>query len=364
MLTVVGAGAFAQEYDDMYFRSKDREKQNATLKAAKSEEVYASNSYETFKKKNFTEPTMLDEYRNPTDSYSARNVNPEYISRSYSEQASEDEQNYFVEGYTAAVTTNAFDYNQGYYYNGWNGNQMNNMNMFNPGWYGPAYYNRWNNPWAWNDPWMNPYMGMGGMGMYPYMGSGWNMSLGYGMGWGNPWNSGWNMGLGYTWGNSFYNPMRWPSNLWYCPTGNPGLVSDSRRATYAKPVSRAGNYTAYNPNASVTNNAVNNRSTSGSNVSNGRVSSTQQGDEHYNPRRRAAMMNETYYNSISNSRQSTDGMRSSGNNSYQRSNSSSWSNSNSSPSRSSGMSSGSSSGYSAPARSSGATSTGRSRGGN
>jgi len=376
MLMTIGAGAFAQEYDDMYFRSKDREKQNATIKSSKSEEVYASNSYETFKKKNFKETTMLDEYTNPTDSYSARNVNPEYISRSYSEQASEVEQNYFVDGYTSALaTTNAFDYNQGYYYNGWNSSQMNTMNMYNTGWYGPSFYNGWrNNPWAWNDPWMNPHMGMGmnpymGMGMNPFMGSGWNMSFGYGMGsgWGNPWNSGWNMGMGYMWGNPYYNSMRWPSSIWYCPSGSAAtVVSDSRRATYAKPVSRSGNYAAYNPNASAPTSAVTtSTSRSAGNNSNGRVSSSQQRDEHYNPRRRAAMQYEGYNYSNSNTRGNRTDGGSSGflerNNMYRSNSSSGY---NSGPSRSSGFSSGSSSGYSAPARSSGATSTGRTRGGN
>ena len=131
IVTLFSAGVFAQEFDDMYFRAKDRV---STPKVNNTNEVYASSSYETFKQKNFTDPTMLDEYRNPTDTYSARNINPEFISRSYSEQASEDEQNYFVEGYASANAANTFNYNSGYYYNGWNSNPNTAMNMYNPGW--------------------------------------------------------------------------------------------------------------------------------------------------------------------------------------------------------------------------------------
>ena len=76
------SGAMAQEveYDDMYFNSEDR----AKLREQRALEV----AYNTPKKSN-----KFEEYQeeaasiNPTDSYSARNVNPEYISRSHTQTA-------------------------------------------------------------------------------------------------------------------------------------------------------------------------------------------------------------------------------------------------------------------------------------
>src|SRR5690606_7798258 len=193
-LTMLGSvAAFAQENDDLYFRSKDREKLEAQRA---SEQTYVSN-YNNFKKKHFEEPTELDEYTNPTDSYSARNVNPEYISRSYSDQVSEDEANYFVEGY--APSTNNFNYNSGYYYNGFNNSGWNS-------WYGPSYYNNWGSPYGygWNDPWMNSYWG--NRYMNPY--------------WGNRWGSGWSLSASYYWGNSWGNSWGNPWG-WYDPYCSP-----------------------------------------------------------------------------------------------------------------------------------------------
>ena len=67
LLFTVAASAQGIENDDMYFNSKDR----AKLNAAKATEVSASI-------KKSKKATVADEAVNPTDSYSARNVNPEY----------------------------------------------------------------------------------------------------------------------------------------------------------------------------------------------------------------------------------------------------------------------------------------------
>jgi hypothetical protein len=82
----------------MYFRGKDREKN----KAIDAEEAYASAKTTKSKKQKPDEvvaDTEVADNVNPTDSYSARNVNPEYVSRSNSEKASEDEANYYLAGY-------------------------------------------------------------------------------------------------------------------------------------------------------------------------------------------------------------------------------------------------------------------------
>jgi hypothetical protein len=83
------SGALAQvEYDDMYFNKEDR----AKLKAERGMEV----AYNTPSKKRLNEES---EDLNPTDSYSARNVNPEYTSRAHTRTAQTEEEDYFVNNY-------------------------------------------------------------------------------------------------------------------------------------------------------------------------------------------------------------------------------------------------------------------------
>ncbi len=89
-LFAFAASAQGVENDDMYFNSKDRAKLNAT----KASEV----SYTASIKKNKKE-IVEDEPVNPTDSYSARNVNPEFAARSNSETAQADNEDYFVNNY-------------------------------------------------------------------------------------------------------------------------------------------------------------------------------------------------------------------------------------------------------------------------
>ena len=90
--SVVGiGGALAQgvEYDDMYFNSEDRVK----LNAQRGDVAY--NTPSKAKKFDYNESESL----NPTDSYSARNVNPEYTSRAHTQTAQQDEEDYFVNNY-------------------------------------------------------------------------------------------------------------------------------------------------------------------------------------------------------------------------------------------------------------------------
>lgn len=221
MATLVVFQAWAQraENDDMYFNSKDRQKlKSETASISVNDKI--DSDYKAFKKKHFDGDTEEQaENVNPTDSYSSRNVNPEFVSRSNSEQASEDEQNYYVEDYTA----NTYDsYSSPNYRNYDNYSNWNYNNSF----YGPSYRS-WYSPYCgYCDPWRNPYYG----------GSGWSFSVGYM--WGNPWNNGW--------GSPFYDPFYGYyspySSPYYSGWGYPGYYyypgTEVTRGNYGKRPSR------------------------------------------------------------------------------------------------------------------------------
>ncbi len=155
--------------------------------------MHAKTSEVTASIKKSKKETVADEAVNPTDSYSARNVNPEYQARTNSQTAQADNQDYFV---------NNYKYNNASNYNNWN-NSFNNW-YSNP-WYGSNYYdpyiNSFNSPYygsrydMWGNPWCNPY----------YQ-AGWGSSFSYH--WGSSYNYGWGMNVGY--GNYAYNPY----NAW------------------------------------------------------------------------------------------------------------------------------------------------------
>lgn len=188
-LFTFAASAQGIENDDMYFNSKDR----AKLNAVKASEVSYTASIKKDKK-----VTVEDEDVNPTDSYSARNVNPEYAARSNSQTAQADNEDYFV---------NNYQYNNTGNFNKWN-NNFNNW-YSNP-WYGGNFYdpyiNSWNSPYygssydSWGNPWRNPYYR-----------SGWSTSFSYH--WGSSWNYGWGMNVGY---GNYYNPYNsWAMSPYY-----------------------------------------------------------------------------------------------------------------------------------------------------
>jgi len=156
------------ENDDMYFNSKDREK----LKAAEAEGVSVST---VEKKKKADESIAEPEVNiNPSENYSsARTINPEFIARSNSAQASAEELNYYVEGYGSA--SNTYDSYSSTNNNStgstvdpigtsnWSsGNTM--YNSYSPSPWGYSPYSGCNNPYM-----MNPYSA----------GSGWALSRGY-----------------------------------------------------------------------------------------------------------------------------------------------------------------------------------------
>jgi hypothetical protein len=198
------SGAFAQaEYDDMYFNAEDR----AQLNAQRTTEV----AYNTPSKAKKFEKTE-DERVNPTDTYSARNINPEYTSRAQAETSQADEEDYFA---------NNYQYNKNQY-NNWN-NNFNNW--YNNPWTRSNYYgsaiNNWYSPYygynSWNSPWYDPYWSYNGWSssFSFHYGNSWNY------GWGgnyNYWNRpyyGWDPyfgGLGY-YGGSYWNNYRYPGTI-------------------------------------------------------------------------------------------------------------------------------------------------------
>lgn len=193
------ACAFAQstEDDDMYFTSKDR----AALNASRQLVLSSDNS------RRITESEIASTI-NPTDSYSARNVNPEYISGVKMSGNSTSATPYFTPNYQPTSV---------------NQNLANNSNNCNCG---INSYNGFNNGYNRYGSFGNPYNNFGSYGYSPYsmMGNGFygsGLSFGFGSGFGNNFGYGSPYGFGnnyygmnsyYGGYNSFYNPYRYGSN--------------------------------------------------------------------------------------------------------------------------------------------------------
>ena len=192
MVASVAGSAMAQENDDMYFNSKDRTKLNEKVAAQKKTEALAYNDRD---EEATTSPE--DDNINTTD-YSARNLNPEYVSRSNSELAQEDDENYFVNDYRFANLNNLNQFNHNY--NNW----YNNDRWYNTSYYpnynsgfnsSPYYYNSFASPWCSLRYQSGFYGGLSFYSGSPYYGSSWGG--GYN-GWGyDPWSSSYAYGGGY-----------------------------------------------------------------------------------------------------------------------------------------------------------------------
>src|SRR5579864_2017049 len=92
-----GICAFAQENDDMYFSSKDRAKINVTSR----EEVVLASA-----KENSAVQTI-----NPSDSYSARNENPDYIAGAKVGSNATTTSSYFTPTYQPSVNQSLYSNN-------------------------------------------------------------------------------------------------------------------------------------------------------------------------------------------------------------------------------------------------------------
>jgi hypothetical protein len=251
--------AFAQkaENDDMYFTSKDRVKL-ATTSANTKVEVKRAPTTTTQTKPT---PAQADVAVNPTDSYSARTVNPEYSAANTGTNATQQSGDYFIENYRPT---------------GVNGNLNGDYKNSNS----TPYYNPNTNPYyasgyspysSYGYNGYNPYnMGMGGYG-YPY-GSGMYMSMGtsfgyspyssFTMGYGNPWSmydpfyssSMWGPSYGYGYGSSYgmYNPYSFYNYNGYGGYGYPTVVAvdnnthNGRDVTYQRRADRSSS-TGYQP---------------------------------------------------------------------------------------------------------------------
>ena len=200
------------EHDDMYFNSKDRTK----VQASKPMTLSMSNNDRNSIAKQQEIATAI----NPTDSYSARNVNPEYISQSKVSSGSAEPAPYFIPDYApTAVNQNLkgnnssySNYNNSYYpyNNGMYSAYGSPYNGFYPSMYGGYGYSPYGYNNFYNSGWSSMLsigfgmgMGMGGYpygGYYPYGGSSWSMMSMMGM-YGSPyygWNPYYSMGMGYS----------------------------------------------------------------------------------------------------------------------------------------------------------------------
>jgi hypothetical protein len=207
-VTASVAASAQVEHDDMYFNSKDRVKVQSSKPMTLSTNTTGRNSIAT--------EQAIATAINPTDSYSARNVNPEYISQSKMSSGTTESAPYFIPDYAPTAVNQNLKSNNSYNSNYNNLYYPNNAGMYSGfgspyssfcpsmcGGYGysPYGYNNFYNS-GWSSMVSISFgLGMGGYpygGYYPYGGSSWTMGM-MGM-YGSP-NYGWNpyysMGMGY-----------------------------------------------------------------------------------------------------------------------------------------------------------------------
>ena len=277
---MVGSAVAQVENDDMYFNASDRAK---LKEARKAEQVLASNR---------STKNSKEEELNPTDSYSARNVNPEFTSRSQSETTAEDEEEYFVTNYR---------YNNATQYNNWNNNFNNwyGSSWYRSNYWGPSIYG-WNSPYygsaydGWGSPWANPYYRSGWSTSFSFSyGNAWNYGNGYydpyyGFAYDPYWGSYYSPYCGY--GSYYGSPFR--SRYSYYPTYVVVTDNNSRGAAYGKRASRSSQYnreTYGGSRESYSDNGGNGRS-------NGRVSSGSNGRTNSSGRERTEYYNNSWRN--------------------------------------------------------------------
>jgi hypothetical protein len=218
--TVSCAWAQSTEDDDMYFTSKDRVAFSIAQNASRQAMLASTDA------RRITESEVAPTI-NPTDSYSARNVNPEYISGAKVGSNSTTTAQYFSPNYQPTSV------NQNLASNSSNCNcNMNSYNGFNNygynrfGSFGSPYGMSGMSPYGYNSYGMNPYSsfydpygmssGFYQPGLSFGLGSGFGNSFGFGNSWGSPSSMFWNSyyggnsfyggGFGNPYGNSFYNP--------------------------------------------------------------------------------------------------------------------------------------------------------------
>lgn len=248
VLMMISVLSFAQEveYDDLYFRSKDRPV--LTAEVASKELKRQATIQETSRKLESTATTI-----NPTDSYSARNVNPEYLSQAKVDPNSPAEPApYFTQDFSPvsvnsslsnSVMTPTYASNcMSCWNSGWNNGFYPTYGFGMMSGFGSPYsgfYSPYSSPWGYD-----PY------GYNNFYQPGWSWSIGMSMMWGsgfgmNPWSSPWG------WNSGFYN-----YNPWYgygYPTTVVVVDPNAGNIQYRKRVSRSSdvnnNVTFNNRNA-------------------------------------------------------------------------------------------------------------------
>lgn len=205
------------EQDDMYFTAKDRAALNATHEAILTSQ----------QAKRITESETTSTI-NPTDSYSARNVNPEYVSGSKVGSNTSAAAQYFTPNYQPTAVNQNLTSNCNCGYNSYSSRYGNAYSSYNP--YG---YSGFGSPYGYSSMY-NSMMGYGsyGMLMSPFYGNSmYSSSLMFGFG-----SQGMNYGFGsYSGMNSFYggyNPYAYNNGYRY---GSPTIaVVDNPRVASSR----------------------------------------------------------------------------------------------------------------------------------
>jgi hypothetical protein len=353
ILTLFTVSAFAQEieHDDMYFNSKDRQKLREL-----SAQQYAVADARKSERRN-TESEEL----NPTDSYSARTVNPEYSSRSNAETAQADNEDYFVNNYRYQTANNLNQFNNNF--NNWYNSSWYQRNYWGPSiysWNSPfygSYYNPWGNPW--NDPF---YRANYSSSFSFHWGSRWNYGWGFDNYWGHPanawgWGSGW--GPSYAFGyNSWYGPSWYGGGYPRVIVVNNNYGETGRKVVYGKRPVRSSTMASDQYNTRTRTSSYD-QNTSGRPNSGGRTSSGS--NEYYNKSwRYTSPANSNSTNTYNSNTRTRSSSYSNDSNSQRNSSFGNSNNSYSTPSRSSSPSYNSGSRSSSPSPSGG--SSGRTRG--
>lgn len=337
VVVIFTASAQNVEQDDMYFRSKDR----AVLAATKP--LTHTNTV--------SRASEANSPINPTDSYSARNVNPEYISQAKVNPSTTTQTGgvtYFIPNYTP-TTVNQSIYNNTANWNYYGGgfrpsyfgmNSMMGYGMMS-GFGNPLYnsfyspYSSFASPYSFYDPYGYNNYGYNGFNSfygYPF-GSGLSMGMGFGYG-----------GLNNLWGNSYYNNFGWGGG--YSPYyGNNVIIvsgdANGHNVVYGKRSSRSNDLnntvTTGNRSATVNPSQGGGRSSTGGRVAS--ASSDTNAGSYYqrgwraNPETNTRSTWSNSGNSSSNTNpffNNSNTTRSSSNSDFSNSNSRSWSGGNSS----------------------------------
>jgi hypothetical protein len=289
-----GISIFAQENDDMYFTSKDRAKIN---QRGREEVVMAS-----------AKSTGITQTINPSDSYSGRNENPDYIAGNKVGSNAATSSPYFTPSYQPNVNQSLYSNNCNCGYNNYASNYP--YGYANPYGYGGAYSGFY--PYRYGGMMgmggygygMSPYYGMGyGMGSYGmgygvgYYGMGYGLSsmFGYGMGgYGySPFGYGYSP-LGYGYGYPTVVVVNSTSDRSSVPYGRHSVATTSSgRSNYYNPgtTGRGGNAAYYNGS----------RSLSGARVG----SSSQQSQYYSNAWRQSAANNRSSWSNSGSSPRSS-----------------------------------------------------------